>query len=367
MNNLKFAILGCGHIATKMSAAVKTLENQGMGVECYAVASRSLEKAAAFAKEYGFEKAYGSYEELAADSAIDLIYIATPHSHHHEFAKLCIEHGRNILVEKAFTANAKLAAEVISLAHEKGVFLCEAMWTRFLPALETIRCWIRDGRVGNVESVEADFSMKLSDRGRMHDPALAGGALLDIGIYSLTFADLFLGEHETPDGKVVRNEITSMDCKCVKFKTGVDATDWINLTYENGQKAFLKTSMVSPTHNEGVIYGTMGQIRVQNLNDMVKLELLDDAGNVVESVDPPRLCNCYEYEVLACKEAIENPAQFRHEICEPCGCRDLTDSRALLKQIIWERPEITHAKTMEFMTLMDKIREQFGVRYPFEN
>ena len=176
MKNLKFAILGCGHIATKMAAAVKTLENQGMGVECYAVASRNLEKATAFAKEYGFGKAYGSYEELVADSAIDLIYIATPHSHHHVFAKLCIEHGRNILVEKAFTANAKLAAEVISLAHDKGVFLCEAMWTRFLPALETIRSWIRDGRIGNVESVEADFSMKLSDRARMHDLALAGGA-----------------------------------------------------------------------------------------------------------------------------------------------------------------------------------------------
>ena len=157
MKNLKFAILGCGHIATKMAAAVKTLENLGRGVECYAVASRSLEKAASFAKEYGIEKAYGSYEELAADSAIDLIYIATPHSLHHEFAKLCIEHDRNILVEKAFTANAKLAAEVISLAHEKGVFLCEAMWTRFLPALETIRGWIRAGRIGNVGTVAADF------------------------------------------------------------------------------------------------------------------------------------------------------------------------------------------------------------------
>ena len=355
MMNLKFAILGCGHIATKMATAVKTLENQGMGVECYAVASRSLEKATAFAKEYGFEKAYGSYEELAADTSIDLIYIATPHSHHHEFAKLCIEHGRSILVEKAFTANAKLAAEVISMAHDKGVFLCEAMWTRFLPALETIRDWIRNGRIGKVETVEADFSMKLSHIERLRNPSLAGGALLDLGIYSLTFADLFLGERVDADGKVVRNEITSMDCKCVKFETGVDASDWINLTYENGQKAYLKTSMVSPTHNEGVIYGTAGQIRVQNLNDMEKLELCDVAGNVVETVEPPRLCNCYEYEVLACKEAIENPAWFRHEICD-----------GPTYSIVWEHPEMSHAKTMEFMTLMDKIREQFGVSYTFE-
>ena len=390
MNTLKFAILGCGHIATKMAVAVKTLQNKGLGVECYAVASRNLEKAKSFAKEYGFEKAYESYEALAADDSVDLIYIATPHSHHHEFAKLCIEHGRNVLVEKAFTANAKLAAEVISMAHDKGVFLCEAMWTRFLPALETLRGWIHDGRIGNIETVEADFSMPLSHVERLRNPALAGGALLDLGIYSLTFADLFLGQRMDENGNVVRNEMTSMDCKCVKFGTGVDATDWINITYENGQKAYLKTSMVSPTHNEGVIYGTTGQIRVQNLNDMVKLQLFDDAGNIVETVEPLRLCNCYEYEVLACKEAIEKPAQFRHEICEPCEHRDFSNepyercdfsnepcerrdfsngamtSGALAKQIVWERPEMTHAKTMEFMTLMDKIREMLGVSFPFE-
>ena len=355
MNDLKFAILGCGHIATKMATAVKTLETRGMGVECYAVASRDEAKAEAFAKEFGFKKSYGSYEELAADEAVDLVYIATPHSCHHEFAKLCIEHGRNVLVEKAFTANAKLAADVLSLAHDKGVFLCEAMWTRFLPALATIRGWINDGRIGNVETVEADFSMMLSDRERMREPSLAGGALLDVGIYSLTFADLFLGERKMADGTVLRNEIASVDCKCIKFKTGVDATDWINIVYENGQRAYLKSSMVSPTHNEGVIYGTAGQIRVQNLNDMVELKLYDAAGNVVETVQPSCICNCYEYEVLACKEAIENPAQYRHEVQTEVG-----------SFAVWERPEMTHEKTMEFMQLLDVVREYIGVRFPFE-
>ena len=372
MKVLKFAILGCGHIATKMAAAVMTLENKGMGVECYAVASRDLEKAKAFAEEYGFSRAYGSYEDLAADSAVDMIYIATPHSHHHEFAKLCIEHGRNVLVEKAFTANAKLAAEVIALAHDKGVFLCEAMWTRFLPALEIVRGWIRDGRIGKVETVEADFSMPLSHVERLRSPALAGGALLDIGIYSLTFADLFLGERVDADGNVVRNGIVSMDCKCVKFETGVDASDWINIVYENGQRAYLKTSMVSPTHNEGVIYGTSGQIRVQNLNDMVKLELLDAAGGVMESVVPPRHCNSYEYEVLACKEAIENPSLFRREVVAaaggdgPCCPGSGGERRGESVSVVWERPEMTHAKTMEFMTLMDQIRERIGVSFTFE-
>lgn len=353
MKTLKFAILGCGHIATKMAAAVKTLEDKGMGVKCYAVASRNAEKANDFAKKYGFQKSYGSYEELASDNFVDLIYIATPHSHHHEFAKLCIECGRNVLVEKAFTANAKMAAEVISRAHDKGVFLCEAMWTRFLPALELIRRWICEGCIGNVEAVEADFSMMLSNRDRMHNPALAGGALLDIGIYSLTFADLILGERETSDGCLVRNEISSIDCKCVKFETGVDATDWINITYENGQKAYLKTSMVCPTHNEGVIYGTAGQIRVQNLNDMVKIQLCDGSGNIVETVEPSCICNFYEYEVLACKEAIENTLLFRHEIAED-------------HSVVWECPQMTHVKTMEMMTLLDDIRKRIDVRFPFE-
>ena len=198
MNNpvLKFAILGCGHIATKMAAAVKTLEKRGMGVECYAVASRSIDKAKKFADEYGFTRAYGSYEDLAKDADVDLIYIATPHSEHYNNILLCLEHGRNLLVEKAFTANALMASEVVALAEEKGVFMCEAMWPRFLPALQMVKDWILAGKIGKVESVEADFSMPLSHIERLQKPELAGGALLDLGIYSLTFADIFLTDPE---------------------------------------------------------------------------------------------------------------------------------------------------------------------------
>lgn len=193
---LKFAILGCGHIATKMAAAVKTLEKRGMGVECYAVASRSLDKAKKFADEYGFGHAYGSYEELARDPAVDLIYVATPHSEHYSNILLCLEHNKNLLVEKAFTANALMASEVVALAEEKGVFMSEAMWTRFLPAVQMVKDWILAGKIGKVESVEADFSMPLSHIERLQKPELAGGALLDLGIYSLTFADIFLTDPE---------------------------------------------------------------------------------------------------------------------------------------------------------------------------
>ena len=360
MKVLKFAILGCGHIATKMAAAVKTLEKRGMGVECYAVASRTLDKAKKFADDYGFGRAYGSYEELAQDSAVDLIYIATPHSEHYNNILLCLEHGRNLLVEKAFTANALMASEVIALAEEKGVFMSEAMWTRFLPAVQMVKDWILAGKIGKVESVEADFSMPLSHIGRLQKPELAGGALLDLGIYSLTFADIFLTDPEicreipasagmtsggecagmTSGEDCVANHIVQTKTKCVKFHTGVDATDWIDLVYAGGQVAHLKTSMVAPLKNEGVIYGTAGFIRVQNLNDMEEIQLFDVAGTLVESVKPPRIENCYEYEVLGCKAALEK------------GLR--------------ECPEMPHSKTMQMMTQMDSLRAAWGVSYPFE-
>ncbi len=374
MKTMKFAILGCGYIAGKMAEAVKVLENKGMGVELYAVAARDLAKAQAFAGEYGAQIAYGSYEELANDSDVDLIYIATPHSHHYEHSKLCINAGRNILVEKAFCGNVKQATEVIAMAHDKGVFLCEAMWTRFLPAVDVVRGWIAAGRIGEVQSVEADFSQPLTHVERLMNPALAGGALLDLGIYSLTFADLFLNEEGCRGsdvgsdsgcdcaGVVGRNctnygaPIASLDARCIKTETGVDATDWINITYKNGKKAYLKASIANPWHNEGVIYGTKGYIRVVNLNDMEELQVYDAAGQLVESVKPERICNCYEYEVLACKKALEGQILRRATLAQ-----DDTQAPHVI-----ECAEMTHYKTMEMMELMDSIRDRFGVSYPFE-
>ncbi len=327
-----------------MVEAVKALENRGMGVEAYAVASRTLSKAQKFAAEYGVRHAYGSYEELAQDPNVDLIYIATPHSEHHNNILLCLKYDKNLLVEKAFTANALMASEVIALAEEKGVFLCEAMWTRFLPAVQMVKDWILAGKIGKVESVEADFSMPLSHKERLKNSALAGGALLDLGIYSLTFADMFLTDPEICkvgcNDCCTANHIVQTKTHCIKFPTGVDATDWIDLVYASGQVAHLKTSMVAPLKNEGVIYGSEGFIRVQNLNDMVEIQLFDIAGKLVESVKPPRIENCYEYEVLGCKAAMEKGLK--------------------------ECPEMPHSKTMQMMTQMDGLRQAWGVSYPFE-
>ena len=382
MKNLKFGILGCGYIAGKMAEAVKVLEKKGMGVELYAAAARDLAKAQAFAGEYGAQVAYGSYEALAADPEVYLIYIATPHSHHYEHAKLCINAGKNILVEKAFCGNVKQATEVIAMAHDKGVFLCEAMWTRFLPAVDVVRGWIDAGRIGEVQSVEADFSQPLTHVERLVNPALAGGALLDLGIYSLTFADLFLngegcrgnnsGSDCTADGNCVGivgrdcenygAPIANLDARCIKTETGVDATDWINITYRNGKKAYLKCSIANPWHNEGIIYGTKGYIRVVNLNDMEELQVYDAAGQLVESVKPERICNCYEYEVLACRDALAKGA----EECQIPGQAGDDKNAGRDGSRVLECAEMTHYKTMEMMELMDSIRDRLGVSYPFE-
>ena len=178
MKKWNMAIIGAGVIANAMAEAINGLEQ----VNAYAVASRSMERAEQFAAKWNFQKAYGSYEELVSDPEVELVYVATPHSHHFEHAKLCVEHGKPVLVEKAFTANAQQAEELISLAEEKKVFLTEAIWTRYLPAAAIIRKLMEDGAIGEPKSLTAEFSVPLTHVQRMCVPALAGGALMDLGM-----------------------------------------------------------------------------------------------------------------------------------------------------------------------------------------
>lgn len=321
----KFAILGTGEIAGHMAKAINALN----GVEAYAVASRSIERAQEFADEWKFTKAYGSYEELVADGEIDLVYVATPHAMHYDNARLAVEHGRNVLVEKAFTANADMAKKLIALAEEKGVFLSEAMWTRFMPSLKTIRDIIASGRIGEVDFVEADFSIPISHIKRLYDPELAGGALLDLGVYTLTFASLFLGD-----------EVKEVRSRCIKYKTGVDGTDHIEITFADGRKAFLRTSMLTGYTNEGNINGTKGRIQVFNINKFEKINVYDEDGKLVEEIIPEFMVNGYEYEVMACIKAIE----AGQKECE----------------------EMPHSVTLHIMEQMDELRNAWGVEFPFE-
>ena len=326
MKQINMAILGAGNIARQMAVAVNGLQSQ---VRAYAVASRSLEKAEAFAREWHFQKVYGSYEELAADPEVDLIYIATPHAMHYDNARLCIEHGKAVLVEKAFTANAAQARELIRLAEEKKVFLTEAIWTRYMPGRQIVEKLLAQGVIGEPISLEAEFSVPLSHKQRMYDPALAGGALLDLGMYCLTFASMYFGD-----------EIAEVTSRAEKLDTGVDAMDDIYYTYVDGKKAHLRTSMVTGPVNRGEIKGTQGRIEVDTLNNFSAIRVYDNAGNLLQEPEIPAQINGYEYEVLACVRAME----AGNLECE----------------------EMPHSETIEIMEQMDRLRREWGVVYPFE-
>ena len=183
---MKIGILGAGNISRKVAPALVALPE----IECYAVASRDLEKARAFADEFGFEKVYGSYEALLSDPAVELVYVATPHSHHYEHMMLCLQYGKHVICEKAFTMNARQAVQVCAAAREKGLFVAEAIWTRYMPSRKMIQQILDSGVIGKPNTLTANLSYVISDKQRIYDPALAGGALLDIGVYGLNFDNI---------------------------------------------------------------------------------------------------------------------------------------------------------------------------------
>ncbi len=322
---MKFAIMAPGRIARTMAKTVAEMPD----VECYAVASRSLERAQEFAREWGFCKAYGSYEELVQDPEVELIYVASPHSHHFACAKLCLEHGKPVLVEKAFCVNAKQAQELIELARERKVFLAEAFWTRFMPARAMVEDLLAKDVIGEVTSVVSAFGVPLEHKERMVKPELAGGALLDLGVYPLNFALMFV---DSPVKEVVSSAVLSPE--------GVDWTNSMTLTFENGCMALLHSNMRSMTRNEGVLYGRKGRIEVKGTNNISAITVYDNNGDVVENLKIPAQISGYEYEVAACMEAVK---QGRLE-CE----------------------QMPHSETLRMMKLLDTMRRQWDMKFPCE-
>ncbi len=326
MRKIKVAILGAGHIAGSMAEALSGIKDR---VELYAVASRSMERAEAFRAKWGFGKAYDSYEQLAEDEEADLIYVATPHSEHFANASLCITHGRNCLVEKAFCANRKQAEELVKQAKEHGVLLAEAMWTRYQPSRKVIAGLVEEGRIGRVQYIESDFSVPISHVERLQRPELAGGALLDLGIYSLTVPALF------HDGDII-----GVDVECTKLPTGVDATDIINIRYSDGVSARAKCSCVDEPSNYGKIAGDSGYLIFAPINNPEWIKIYDADDDLIETIDTPSMVNGYEYEVLECADAI---LEGRTE----------TESMPL-------------KESLRMMGQMDRIRARAGIVYPFE-
>lgn len=326
---MNIAVLGAGNIAKSMAAAVRGLKARGEDVNAWAVGARDLARAQAFAQEQGFEKAYGSYEELVSDPEVDLVYVATPHSLHYEHAKLAVQHGKNVLCEKAFTMNAAQAEELIGLAREKNVLLTEAIWPRYMPSRQMILDLIESGVIGNVTSLSANLGYPLTHVERMTKPELCGGALLDLGVYPINFACMAFEE-----------EITGVASSCVKWETGVDAQNSITLNFADGRMAVLYSSFLVQSDRLGVINGDKGYIEVQNINNPEEIRIYNLDRTCIRTIPVPEQINGYEYEVMACKEALEK------------GWK--------------ECPQMPHAETVRIMKLMDSLRQSWGVIYPME-
>ena len=226
-----WAILGCGKIARKFASDLKLLPNARL----YAAASRSLENAQAFATEMGFEKAYGSYEEMVSDPQVDVVYIASPHSHHCEHTLLCLNHQKAVLCEKAFAMNSRQVKSMIEAAKRNNTFLMEAFWTRFQPSFQKAMEIIRSGELGALKMVRSDFAFnaEYNPEKRLYNVDLGGGSLLDIGIYPIFMSLMSLGKPA---------QIKTMASFC---PTGAEETILMSFNYPQGETASLVSSFAS--------------------------------------------------------------------------------------------------------------------------
>ncbi|MCL2108395.1 MAG: Gfo/Idh/MocA family oxidoreductase [Oscillospiraceae bacterium] len=324
---MKVGILGAGWIARRVAQTLAQLQHED--IHAAAVASRDLEKAAEFAGEFAIPKAYGSYAELAADPELDLIYIATPHSHHKEHAKLCLKAGKNVLVEKAFTVNAKEARELIALAQAKNLLIAEAIWTRYMPSRFALDKILKSGVIGEPQTLTANLGYDNIHKERMYLPELAGGALLDLGVYPLNFAL----------AAFAKSEIDSIDTRADLFHTGTDLHDYITINFKDGKKAELYASLDEFTDKKGIIRGTYGYIEFENINNCEWIRTHVHGAKTVQ-FDIPAQITGLEYQFIACKNAL---AEGKIEC-----------------------PEMPHDEIIRVMEIMDELRARWGVVYPME-
>lgn len=322
---IRIGIIGCGWIAEKMAITLQGMEK----VEAYAIASRDYKKAEAFAAQWNFTQCYGSYEEMLDDEKVDLVYIATPHSHHFEHTRLSLLKGKPVLCEKAFTANAKQAEELLRLAKEKKLFITEAIWTRYMPFSSTIRELIDKEVIGKPQLLSANLGYPNYHKERMYKPELCGGALLDLGVYTLNFAAMAFGTD------IVRTTST-----CIKTETGVDAQNSITLEYADGKMAVLCSSLMTKSDRQGIISGDKGFMIVENINNPQKVSVYNQDYQLTAVYECPPQITGYEYQVYASIEALEKG---------------------------WlESPYMPHAETLRIMRQMDDLRKEWNVKYPFD-
>ena len=320
---IRMALLGAGGIARKMAQTVNRMEDACLT----AVAARELDRARAFAMEYGIPKAYGSYDEMLSDPEVDLVYIALPHSHHCRWTLAALQAGKHVLCEKAFAVNQCQARKMIEMARSKGLLLAEAIWTRYMPSRGIIDGILSRGEIGEPVTVSANLGYKIDAHERIIRPELAGGALLDLTVYPLNFASMIFGD-----------KIKSIDAHCILTDTGVDGQDNVMIRYEDGKMASMFTTIYTLTDRTGYVYGREGILEVRNINnpEAIRVWSADRNGpSVVKEYQIPDQISGYEYEVSACARAIREGKI--------------------------ECPEMPHDETLEIMRQMDTIRAQFGL------
>lgn len=322
---LKVGILGAGHIAQKMATTLMGMKE----AELYAVAARELSRAEQFADEFHAQKAYGNYEALADDPNIDLIYIATPHSHHFGPARMCLLKGKPVLCEKAFTANAREAEELIRIAQEKQVFLAEAIWTRYMPFSRTIRELTESGIIGKPMMLTASLGYPIAHKERIVRLELCGGALYDLGVYPINFALMTFG-----------NDLEKITSTCMKNEAGVDMQNSITFTYRDGRMAVMQTTAFCASDRQGIISGDKGYLVIDNINNPQQAVVYNtDHQETGRYTCPPQITG-FEYQVQEAAEAIRRGA------IEPAS--------------------MPHAETLRVMQMLDSLRKEWGIRFPMD-
>ncbi|WP_413451490.1 Gfo/Idh/MocA family oxidoreductase [Georgenia phoenicis] len=321
---LRWGILGAGGIARTFARQVPA-HSSGRVV---AVGSRDGAKAGAFAQEHGITRSHAGYDALVADEDVDAVYVATPHSEHRDHALLAIEAGKHVLVEKAFTRSAAEAREVFAAAEARGVFVMEAMWTRFLPHVVAIRELVRSGSIGDVVALHADHGQRLDHdpAGRLLNPELAGGALLDLGVYPVSFAHDLLG---TPDSVVAAGSLT---------ETGVDGQETVLLQYGAKAQAVCSSTLWAATPCRAAISGTEGTITIDG-PFYGATSFTVSRGDEQMTVRP------------------RHEGGFQYEAAEVARC--VAEGRRQSATMSWE-------DTLAVMGTMDEVRRQLGVVYPGE-
>ncbi|GJM34770.1 MAG: oxidoreductase [Saprospiraceae bacterium] len=321
-----WGIIGPGRIAHKFAQDLALIPNARL----HAVASRSLERAQAFAEQYGAKNSYDNYAEIVDCPDLDVVYVASPHTGHCEHSLLCLEKGIPVLCEKPFALNSREVQKMVHSARNHQVFLMEAIWTRFLPATIKMLEIIKDGLIGEILSVKADFGFKANfdPQSRLFNPALGGGALLDIGIYPCFLANLLLG--------------TPTDIKAMAHlgQTGVDEETGILLYYPGNRMAHLHASLLATTKSEAFIYGEKGTIHLHTRwHEATSLSLIQDGARPQDYY--------FDFE--------SNGYRFEAEEVMHCLAEGKTESELLPLDF-----------SIQLIKLLGDIREEIGLKYPMD-